>query len=61
MRVCVQSLALLLWIPAPLVAQVPDPNDLSARVEVLRTAYGVPHIRADDLKAFGYALAWIQL
>lgn len=38
-----------------------DPNDLSARVEIIRTAYGVPHIRAEDLKAFGYGLAWVQL
>ena len=38
-----------------------DPNDLSARVEIIRTTYGVPHIRARDLKAFGYGLAWVQL
>src|ERR1044071_8785936 len=44
-----------------LLFQLPDPNDLSARVEIIRTAYGVPHIRADDLRAFGYGLAWIQL
>ena len=44
----------------PLAAQS-DPNDLSGRVEVLRTAYGVPHIRAADLQAMGYALAWVQL
>ncbi len=39
----------------------PDPNDLSARVEIIRTTYGVPHIRAQDLKSFGYGLAWVQL
>jgi acyl-homoserine-lactone acylase len=33
---------------------------LSRRVEVIRTAYGVPHIRAKDLRAAGYALAWLQ-
>ena len=33
---------------------------LSKRVEVIRTAYGVPHIRAKDLRAAGYALAWLQ-
>ncbi|HJR35356.1 MAG TPA: penicillin acylase family protein [Gemmatimonadales bacterium] len=43
------------------LATQPDPNDLSARVEIIRTAYGVPHIRARDLKAFGYGLAWVQL
>ena len=31
------------------------------RVEVIRTAHGVPHIRAENLRAAGYALAWIQL
>jgi acyl-homoserine-lactone acylase len=55
------GLALGALAPAQVAAQSPDPNDLSSRVEILRTAYGVPHIRADDLKAFGYGLAWIQL
>jgi acyl-homoserine-lactone acylase len=31
------------------------------QAEVLRTAHGVPHIRADNLTAAGYALAWMQL
>ncbi|HTL05395.1 MAG TPA: penicillin acylase family protein, partial [Gemmatimonadales bacterium] len=44
-----------------LLTQQADPNDLSSRVEIIRTSYGVPHIRAQDLKAFGYGLAWIQL
>ena len=51
---------LLLAIGSPLSAQT-DPNDLSGRVEIIRTEYGVPHIRAQDLKAFGYGLAWVQL
>lgn len=29
-------------------------------VEVVRTQYGVPHIRAKDLIAAGYGLAWVQ-
>lgn len=29
-------------------------------VEVIRTANGVPHIRAKNLRAAGYALAWLQ-
>lgn len=41
----------------PVLAQ----DDLSARVEIRRTAYGVPHIKAQDLKAAYYALAWVQL
>jgi acyl-homoserine-lactone acylase len=43
------------------LASQSDPNDLSARVEIIRTTHGVPHIRAQDLKAFGYGLAWVQL
>jgi len=33
---------------------------LSARVEVVRTEYGVPHIYAEDWKAFGFAMGWVQ-
>jgi acyl-homoserine-lactone acylase len=33
---------------------------LSQRVEVVRTEYGIPHIFADDWKAFGFAMAWVQ-
>jgi acyl-homoserine-lactone acylase len=28
------------------------------RVEIIRTAFGVPHVLADDLGAMGYGLAW---
>src|SRR5687767_6234053 len=34
--------------------------ELWRQVEVIRTAHGVPHIRAENLKAAGYALAWMQ-
>jgi len=34
---------------------------LASQVEVLRTAHGVPHIRAQNLKAAAYALAYVQL
>ncbi len=61
MKITRLGLAFAALIRAPLAAQAPDPNDLSSRVEVLRTAYGVPHIRADNLTAFGYGLAWVQL
>ena len=39
-------------------AQAPE---LAQQVEIRRTAYGVPHIKADNLKAFGYALAYVQM
>ena len=29
-------------------------------VEIIRTAYGVPHIRAANLRAGGYGLAWVM-
>ncbi len=35
-------------------------RELWREVEVIRTAYGVPHIRAENLRAAGYALAWLQ-
>ena len=43
--------------------QAPNPSDkdLWRKVEVIRTAHGVPHIRAENLRAAGYALAWVQL
>ena len=34
--------------------------ELWRQVEIIRTAYGVPHIRAENLRAAGYALAWLQ-
>ncbi len=34
--------------------------ELWLQVEVIRTAHGVPHIRAKNLRAAGYALAWLQ-
>lgn len=35
-------------------------HELWREVEVIRTAHGVPHIRAENLRAAGYALAWLQ-
>ncbi len=37
------------------------PPEFWREVEVVRTAHGVPHIRAANLAAGGYALAWLQL
>lgn len=36
-------------------------QELWRQVEVIRTDKGVPHIRAKNLRAAGYALAWLQL
>src|SRR5262245_21563529 len=34
--------------------------ELWRQVEIIRTSHGVPHIRAENLRAAGYALAWLQ-
>ncbi|HJZ80053.1 MAG TPA: penicillin acylase family protein [Pyrinomonadaceae bacterium] len=38
----------------------PTASELWRQVEIIRTAHGVPHIRAENLRAAGYALAWLQ-
>jgi acyl-homoserine-lactone acylase len=35
--------------------------ELWRQVEIIRTAHGVPHIRAENLRAAGYGLGWIML
>jgi acyl-homoserine-lactone acylase len=44
----------------PAAAQARD-DDLSQQVEILRTAYGVPHIQAQNLRAAGYGLGWVMI
>ncbi len=58
----ITSLAIaLLALQPSVVLQTPDTADaLAARVEIRRTAYGVPHILAEDLKAMGFALGYVQ-
>lgn len=46
-------------VAAPAAGQAPTPYP--DRVEIRRTAYGVPHILAQDLAALGYGMAWVQL
>ncbi|MDB4913868.1 MAG: hypothetical protein JWM95_1512, partial [Gemmatimonadetes bacterium] len=41
-------------------AGVPGQQDYSAHVEIRRTTNGVPHIKADNLGAAEYALAFVQ-
>ena len=50
---------LLLAAGGPAAAQTA--HDLAQQVEIRRTTYGVPHIKADNLRAAYYALAWVQL
>jgi acyl-homoserine-lactone acylase len=35
-------------------------TSLSRQVDIVRTAHGVPHIRAENLRAAGFALAWVM-
>lgn len=44
---------------SPVSAQTPAPYP--ERIEIRRTAYGVPHVLAQDFAALGYGLAWVQL
>jgi acyl-homoserine-lactone acylase len=48
-----------LAIPGAL-ARPAQPSDLWRQVEIIRTAHGVPHIRAENLRAGGYGLAWVM-
>ena len=54
--------AVLFALLSDLPAQPPNRPDqaLWKQVEVVRTTHGVPHIRAQNLRAAGYALAWLQ-
>lgn len=62
----VARFALLAGLPLPGVAAVcgaqaiPAAPDLARQVEVRRTTHGVPHIRAENLRAAEYALAYVQ-
>src|SRR3954463_6834418 len=58
-----RAVSLAVLFAAPAIAQAPAaaPPALASQVEVLRTAHGVPHIRAANLKAAAYALAYVQL
>ncbi len=54
------SVALVgLWAVAP-ATTTSQTVELWREVEVIRTAHGVPHIRAKNLRAGGYALGWLQ-
>ena len=55
-----RALPLALFAFTSVEAQAPAPA-LASQVEVLRTTHGVPHIRAQNLKAAAYALAYVQL
>jgi len=53
-------LPLLFVLAATLPTDSLQEASIAARVEIIRTEYGVPHIMADDFEALGFALAWVQ-
>lgn len=54
-------LLLLVLTPGRAPAQQADFDALSRQVEIRRTAYGVPHIRGQTLRAAYYALGYAQV
>jgi acyl-homoserine-lactone acylase len=61
MRRWLVAAAVLAGVSRGTPAQTPNEPELARRVEVRRTAFGVPHIKAEDLRAAAYALAYVQL
>ena len=52
------------WFVLALAAHAPAAAaqaELARQVEVRRTAYGVPHLRADNFRAAGFGLGYVQL
>lgn len=42
------------------VGRAAAPTELWREVEIIRTEHGVPHVRAENVRAAGYALGWLQ-
>ncbi len=56
------AVILLVLVSSAGAAQMPrEAPALARRVEIRRTTHGVPHIKAHDLRAAAYALAYVQL
>ena len=58
-RVVVCVVVVAAWVVMP-VTTTTQSSELWRQVEIIRTAHGVPHIRAENLRAGGYALGWLQ-
>lgn len=54
------TLLLALLVPQTNVPAPDSATTIAARVEIVRTEHGVPHIYAQDLKAMGFALGYVQ-
>jgi acyl-homoserine-lactone acylase len=54
------KLLLVVATAAACARTAPSPDTYARHVEIRRTAYGVPHIKADNLAAAAYGEAWVQ-
>ena len=61
MKIRLHYLGLLSLLFASIDSNDVFAQDLSDQVIIRRTAYGVPHIKADNMQAAGFALAYVQL
>jgi acyl-homoserine-lactone acylase len=50
----------LVWMAAMGRAAAATEPELWRQVEIIRTEHGVPHVRAGNLRAAGYAMGWLQ-
>jgi acyl-homoserine-lactone acylase len=60
-RAALPFAALLVAASSSVSPAQPPARSYADRVEIRRTAFGVPHVLADDLGALGFGLAWVQL
>lgn len=56
-----RAAALLAFLSAAPGALAAQQAELGRQVEIRRTTFGVPHITAENLRAAGYAMGWVQL
>jgi len=68
LRVALLALVALVALPPTLAAQGGDGREpdlrwatLSGQAEITRTTRGIPHIRAENSAAAGFALGWVQM
>lgn len=60
MRLTLALSAVAFVIPTTRATAQLDAPELWRQVEIVRTTTGVPHVRAENLRAAGYALGWLM-
>lgn len=63
MPVLCSTLVVLLILVSPAIRSnaQPTPDEMARQVEIIRTDYGVPHISAENVRAAGFGLGYIQM